>query len=188
MTRLIGLWGYASAGKDEAARALVEDGWRRDAIADRVRAGLLALNPLIYTASFEAGQYERLSDVVRDFGWDNAKRSFREVRELLQRFGTEAGRAIHGENVWIDALMRGWHAAGAPPTVITDVRFPNEAAAIEAAGGITVAITRPGVEPANGHASETALGLDSWLFDHLIDNTGTVADLHAEIRKVAARA
>jgi hypothetical protein len=34
VTRLIGLAGMAGAGKDEAAKALVAAGWRRDAFAD----------------------------------------------------------------------------------------------------------------------------------------------------------
>ena len=56
-------------------------------------------------------------------------------------------------DVWVDALMG--RITG--PTVITDVRFPNEVTAIANHGGIVVRVVRPGVCPARGHISETSL-------------------------------
>lgn len=172
MPELVGLWGYAGSGKDTAAEALVADGWRRDAFADRMRTALYALNPKVVGSA-------RVSDLVADFGWDRAKRECLEVRELLQRFGTEAGRSVLGENVWVDALMR--NVQPGERVVVTDMRFPNELAAIRGAGGLTVAILRRDYGPVNGHVSETALA-DLGLFDVVLENDGTVADLHEQIR------
>lgn len=178
MTRLLGLWGYAGSGKDTAAEALIADGWRREAFADRLRAMLYALDPII--GEFHGGGPLRLRESVDFWGWDRAKRQESEVRELLQRLGTEAGRQVLGENVWVEATMR---AIGPDErVVVTDMRFENELRAIREAGGLAVAILRRDYGPVNGHASETALA-DLGLFDVVIENDGTVADLHARIRE-----
>ncbi len=175
---LIGLWGYAGAGKDTAAEALVADGWTRAAFAGPVYTALLALDPKV------ADHGWRVSDVVHEQGWDSAKRSYPEVRRLLQRMGTEAGRRVHGENVWIDALFR--TVDPGQRVVITDVRFENEAKAIYVRGGLVVEIFRPGVGPANGHASEVRL--PDGAIDRTIRNDGTVAELHAKMRRIAGLA
>lgn len=174
---LIGLSGYARSGKDTAGRALVDLGWERRSFADRLREFLLALDPIAHLGIYA---HRRLSDVVADFGWETAKDNIPEVRALLQRCGTEAGRVVLGENVWVDATLRDLDPA--QPVVITDVRFPNEAAAIQEAGGIVVRIERAGVGPTVGadgtiHASETAM--TTWPFDAVLRNDGTVAELRA---------
>lgn len=182
---LVGLWGYAGSGKDTAAEALVADGWRREAFADRLRAMLYALNPTLSFVPDALPTYGwELREIIDTDGWDKAKRDVPEIRELLQRLGTEAGRGVLGENVWVDAVMNAWKESGKQPTVITDMRFRNEANAIVQAGGITVAIHRPDCKPVNGHVSETAL--EGWDFDFVINNAGTVKDLHMTIRDLVA--
>lgn len=179
MTPLIGLSGYAQSGKDSAAAALVGDGWERRAFADTLRAFLYALNPMVLPSG------TRLRSFVNAYGWETAKTTCPEVRELLQRCGTEAGRQVIGENVWVDATLRD---LGDTPVVVTDVRFRNEADAIRARGGIVVRVVRPGVGPlrmsdGSVHPSETAL--DGCPFEHLLHNDGTLDDLHCEVRKIA---
>lgn len=83
-------------------------------------------------------------------GWDGRKDDA--GRRLLQELGVGA-REVLGADVWVDALM----STLTGPTVITDVRFPNEVDAICDRGGVVVRIFRPGVGPARGHVSETAL-------------------------------
>lgn len=176
---LIGLTGRAGSGKDEAAKALVAQGWKRDAFADRMRKAVLALDPWVVD---HEGYVYRVSEIVGHYGWDVAKRENGEVRRLLQRFGTEAGREIHGVDCWVDALLRDWD--GQTPLVVTDVRFDNEAEAIRELGGRIVHITRPGVEPLPGdHASEAGVAVRPT--DYLINNDGTVERLHRNILDVA---
>ncbi|MEU8133267.1 hypothetical protein [Streptodolium elevatio] len=171
---LIGLSGYARSGKDEAAKALVAGGWRQVAFADKVKDFVCALDPMV--PSTRGGQPMRLSTVVARRGWDYAKTWYPEVRVLLQRAGTEAGRRILGQDIWIDALFR--DIAEEPAVVISDVRFPNEAQAIADRGGLLIRIERPGVG-VMPHESETAL--DDWPFDHVLVNDGTVEDLHRKV-------
>lgn len=164
---LIAVSGRKRAGKDTfASRLIVAHGFVRVAFADPLRDFALALDPLIDT--------RRLSAVVDELGWEDAK-AIPEVRRTLQRIGTEAGRQVLGESVWVDLAMRKAAAAGAN-VVITDCRYPNEAEAIRAAGGIIVRVDRPGIDLTDAHPSEVAM--DDWPFDARVVNNGTIQGLH----------
>lgn len=181
-THLIGLSGYAGAGKDEVAKILGELGWEKDAFANRVREFAYHLNPPVTVQ--DGGQLLYLRNVVDSHGWDRAKREFPEVRGLLQRLGTDAGRRIFGENIWVHALMNSHNLGWGKRLVVSDVRFPNEYRAILDAGGTLMWIIRPGVEPTVDelgvvHESETAL--DGHYFDHVIVNDGTLDDLKTKV-------
>lgn len=168
---VIGLSGYAGSGKDEAARQMQPAGWVRLAFADPVREGLLALNPVV-PCVVDSGKLRGhpftvynnipLTELVAGNGWDGAKRRSPHVRVLLQRFGTEAGRDIHGPDCWVNIWSRQARdilSAGGK-VVATDVRFPNEVAQIRQLGGMVVRIERPGVGPANDHVSESLVDCD----------------------------
>lgn len=176
---IIGLSGYARSGKDEAAKGLGTINFRRVAFADKLREFLYALNPMVAgTSSLPV----RLKFVIDRYGWDGYKETTygKDIRELLQRLGTECGREMIGDTVWVDAVMNNLR-----PTehyVIADVRFPNEARAIKDAGGYVVRISRPGITAANAHKSETAL--DDWAFDKYVTNDGTLGDLQRRMYDV----
>lgn len=167
MTRLVGLSGYARAGKDTAAAHLLTQGWTRLAFADPMREFAEALNPLVMV---DGTPWTLASLLGPERDWERAK-SHPDVRALLQRLGTECGRKVLGEDVWVRATMD--KVTDHDHVVITDVRFPNEAEAVRAAGGLMVRIVRPGVEAVNRHASETAL--DGFDFDVVVVNDGDAA-------------
>lgn len=175
---IIGLSGYARSGKDEAAKILVEEfGFTRVAFADKLREVLYALNPMVEIKSDIPVYVQNVIDV---YGWDKYKESEYgpEVRRLLQRLGTEAGRQALWDSIWVDAALTG-HPEDAR-LVVTDCRFPNEAQAVKDRGGLVWRINREGVGPANSHPSETSL--DRWEFDAWIDNRGTLERYHEAIR------
>ncbi|MFE5971419.1 hypothetical protein ACFQ64_04570 [Streptomyces sp. NPDC056460] len=177
---LVGFAGAARSGKDTAADVLLTAGWQRKAFADTVKEMLYALDPLIVEKSYAEG-VTTLRYAVDGYGWETTKGCYPEVRQYLQRLGTEGGRAVLGENVWVDALFRDFETWG--PTVITDVRFPNEADAIRARGGLVLLLERPGADPIAqaGHPSENALA--GYAFDAVIRNDGALWDLYARVRK-----
>lgn len=182
---LVGFSGYARAGKNAAAEALLEDGWHHASFAAKLKAFLLAINPQIVQNQLTY----RLKNLVVVYGWERAKDEFPEIRELLQRTGTDAGRTVLWGDVWVDAAFRALPEGR--PVAFTDVRFANEAAAIRARGGLVIRVNRDGVGPAVGkdgkvHVSETAL--DDYDFDSVIANDGTLEDLHAKVRAVVQRA
>ncbi|WP_328742138.1 hypothetical protein OG436_14000 [Streptomyces caniferus] len=180
-TPLIGLAGAARSGKDTAAQALLESGWTRRAFADKVRDVLYAMDPVLNGDEWSDG-YATVRYEVDAHGWEHVKEEYPVVRQYLQRLGTEGGRSLLGENVWVDALFRDYETWG--PTVITDVRFPNEADAIRERGGLVVAIQRPGQEliPDAEHVSETALR--GYLFDDVILNDGPVTQLRDRVMQL----
>jgi hypothetical protein len=172
--RIVGLTGYASAGKDAAAAGLVAEGWTRQAFADPVRSMALAIDPWIFMG---AGNL-RLSFLVGNFGWDEMKRHT-EVRRLLQAIGTDGVRVHLGADAWVQAfeLARDRRSN----TVAPDVRFPNEADHIRRHGGIVIRIDRPGVGPVNGHASEN---VDSLQVDATVVNDGTIDQLQDRVAEL----
>lgn len=172
---LVGLSGYARAGKDTGALALAKDGYQRIAFADIMRDFLYRLDPVVGKKR-EPGslgpRLVRLQEVIDDLTWDGYKQSEHygmEIRQLMQRLGTECGRELLGENIWVDSALK--DVQPDQNYVVTDCRFLNEADAIRNRGGKVIRITRPGIGPANSHASETSL--DHYDFDAVVLNNST---------------
>ncbi len=176
---LVALHGFARAGKDTAARGLIEaDGFTRVAFADAIREALYQANP--YVPSLLGVTH--LRDLVDEYGWEQAKADA-EVRRLLQEVG-QAMRDVAGEDVWLRAaLKRAREVDG--PVVFTDTRYPNEAQAVRALGGIVLRIDRPGVGPVNGHVSDQGLPLH--LIDAVVPNTATPEALASFVRVLVHR-
>lgn len=167
---IIGLSGYAQSGKDTAAELLcLNYGYTRRAFADPMREALLRLNPKIDSIT-------HVSHLVDDYGWDIAKKN-PEVRRLLQHMGTEVGRSMFGENFWVDRTFAGLKSED--KVVISDVRFPNEADAIKAMGGVVWRIIRKSVDAVNPHPSEHAM--KNYEFEHTIYNHNSLDDFADEI-------
>lgn len=184
---IIGASGYARSGKDSLADILVEDyGFKKKSFADTLRECAYALNPVVgvevYKSDVEFVEPLHLQQAIDRWGWQGYKETIYgpEIRRLLQRLGTEAGRLILGDNIWVDATLK--DVKDEDNIVIADMRFPNEQEAIEARGGITIRINRPGIEPANTHPSEVAL--DNADFHFTINNSGTLEDLRNDVHEV----
>ena len=176
---IIALSGFARSGKDEVSKVLVEEfGFKKVAFADKLREMLYQLNPIVEGES--GGDLRLLQEVIVKFGWDGYKETIwgKEIRRLLQRLGTEAGRETLWDSIWIDAALMG-HG----PTdkiVISDARFINEFDAVTDRGGQVWRVDRPGVGPANDHKSETeALEYNDFAFH--IQNNGTLEDLRDRV-------
>jgi hypothetical protein len=184
---ILGLSGYARSGKDEVAKVLTEEyGYIRVAFADKLRDMLYALNPtVLHDPAKRRLDFDKphmyVQDVIEKYGWDGYKESpyGAEIRRLLQRLGTEAGRQTLWDSIWIDAALTGLPEDA--NVVVTDCRFPNEAQAVKDRGGDVMRISRLGNGPANQHASE--LSLDDWDFDFQLKNAGTLEDFQEEVRK-----
>ena len=68
------------------------------------------------------------------------------TRRLLQIEGTENGRNVLGENVWINYLdnwITVYKSRGIEHFICTDVRFKNELEYIKKSGGIVIKIDAP---------------------------------------------
>ena len=194
---LIGLHGFPRSGKDTAATALFGNfGYARIALADPIRNGLLALDPWVRPgdwSEYKDGdenihvkyhlwpynqQPRRLSSLLAEFTWDELKASEvwkHETRTLPQRFGTEVGRDTFWESFWLDLAAR--RMSTLDRVVVTDVRFPNEAAWLRSKGGLLINVVRPGYGAVNNHASEAVIECD-----HVLHNDSDVDTLLARTR------
>lgn len=177
---IIALSGFARSGKDEVAKIFVEEfGFTKVAFADKLRDVAYQLNPIV-AANFWDDYYIYLQEVIDEYGWDGYKETEfgDEIRRLLQRLGTEAGRQTLWDSIWIDAALIGRGVE--EKIVISDARFLNEFDAVAARGGQIWRVDRPGVGPANDHKSETeALSYKHFTFH--IQNNGTLEDLKQRV-------
>lgn len=171
---VVGLSGWARAGKDTVADYLVTNyGYRKMSFADPMKEALVKLNPMIHVGN----NLVYLGSVIDKIGWEDLKGLSPEIRPLLQRFGTEVGREMFGENFWVDYALDS--VPNGSKIVFADVRFPNEADAIKNLGGNVVRIEREGFGPANDHISEHAL--DEYKFDEKIYNNEGIEELHNKV-------
>lgn len=181
---LIALSGFARCGKDEAAKVLVEEhGFVQVAFADKLREMLYNLDPIVsydFVPPYKtenSGQHPHtrvhVRDVIDRYGWGGYKETEygTEIRRLLQRLGTEAGRQTLWDSIWIDAALTGLEEDAR--VVVSDARFFNEFDAVRERGGRVWRIEREGVGPANDHASETE-AIDYPRFELTLNNDGTL--------------
>lgn len=173
--QLIGLSGYARSGKDTIADLFAQrHAFTKQSFADPMREALYALNPNIDVDGYRVG----LKDAVDGMGWETVKALSTEYRPLMQRFGTEVGRTLWGQDFWVEQAM----GKVVPRTIFADVRFKNEADAIKDAGGVVWRIERPGTPPTNGHESEVSL--DGYEFDAVLLNDSSLTALYAKAEEL----
>ena len=170
---MIGIAGVAGSGKDTLADLLVEHyGFVKIAFADPMRQMVAAIDPILSVTSDD--EIIRYSDALEIWGYQEAKTQVPELRQFLQRLGTEAGRdGPLGKDVWVNAALA--TAKGKPRVVISDLRFRNEGKAIRSQAGFTIRVERPGVESPNDHISENDLA--DWPFTGYLRNDGTIDGL-----------
>lgn len=166
---IIAFTGSAGSGKSTAALVL---GWQVIKFADPLKAMLrayyqsLGLNDILIQARIEGHLKETRDPLLCG----------RTPRYAMQTLGSEWGRDLMAPNFWVSAFeMR----EKQENLVVDDLRFENEAHALHRAGGVIVKlIGRGGI--ATTHESEAGVVT----YDHLIENTGSIEDLTAKIRKI----
>ncbi|NYI06078.1 deoxynucleotide monophosphate kinase family protein [Allostreptomyces psammosilenae] len=130
------------------------------------------------------GNQIRLSALVHNIGWEEAKRRYPEVRRVLQQSGQAVRK--YDPDFWVRVTTEavdacaGWDL----PVVVTDCRYPNEAQALRERGFLLVRIERRGAEDelsedARTHESENAL--NDYDPDVSVTNSGSIDQLYAAI-------
>lgn len=148
--KLVGLIGRKGSGKDTAALVLLEMGHQNvkfaGALKDMVRT-VLAYQGL-NAATIERMVEGDLKEVASGY------LAGQTPRFAMQTLGTEWGRDLIASDFWVGTTIR---KAGGRPTVITDVRFPNEMEAVEKAGGVCFGITADWITATEGEHESEAL-------------------------------
>lgn len=102
------------------------------------------------------------------------------VRQALQHEGTEVGRMLYDMDFWVDLLLEKYRVdESGTMLLVSDMRFDNEASAIDYMGGYVYKIVRPGVGGKDDHSSEAGVSDD--LIDRVFINDGSIEDLRAKV-------
>lgn len=105
-------------------------------------------------------------------------------RHIMQTLGGDWGRGLISETLWVDltmATVRQLREQGFP-VVIDDMRYPNEADAVRAAGGRVVHVVRPEATITVAHASEGAL--NDYPHDYVLQNDGGFDGVPDRVRQL----
>lgn len=164
---MIGLCGYARAGKDTAALGMI--GYVRKAFADALKVEAAAYSMSVYRI--------------------NPMHCTPEEKEQIRWFLVGHGRArrMQNQDYWIESLESSLpDALPRSKIVVTDVRYPNECEWIERNGGRVVWINRPGIGPVCDEERESILKIVSrGLVSATIDNDSTPEELARRVLEVA---
>ena len=200
MRTIIGLTGFAGAGKDTAADILVrEQGFTKisfaSALKDMVACVFRWDRDLLEGSTSASREWREQIDPW----WSNRlDMPALTPRYVLQWMGTEVMRNHFHDEIWIASIERLLETHTAERIVITDARFPNEFNVIRSKNGKLGQIVRDSATPDwyhdffitskipdNVHKSETA-----WLLeqkDFFISNNGEIDDLSNSIKVITDR-
>jgi hypothetical protein len=172
MPPVVALTGLAGSGKSAAADFLVSLGYVRIKFAGPLKDMLRAIG--LGDREIEGDMKEEPCDILCGAT----------PRRAMQTLGTEWGRDIISNDLWVSAWrhrVRCALAAGAVGVVVDDCRFPNEMEAARELGGVAWRIVRRGhFATAAAHASEA--GAHEMNPDAIILNDRDIAHLHDNVR------
>ena len=174
MSLIVGITGAAGSGKDTAAQALATLG------SFRLLSFAMPIKAMISTAfGFSAENWED-----RDWKESTIEEIGRSPRQMAQTLGTEWGRELIHQDIWVIATANAIHQVHSKNPhinfVIPDVRFENEARWIMNQGGVIIEITREGILQVERHSSEDGIPLG--LIDFIINNNHDIEYLQNTTR------
>ncbi len=152
LPRIVGLCGRKGSGKDTAAAVLTARGYENVKFAGGLKTMLRAL--LSYQGYGVWEIDEMIEGSLKETTMDTL--AGKDPRYAMQTLGSEWGRKLMGEDFWVETAIS--RMKKFDRVVVTDVRFPNEAEAIEKLGGIIVGVTADWIKPQEGeHESEAKI-------------------------------
>jgi hypothetical protein len=169
LPRIVGITGVAGSGKDTAAGYLErQHHYHVFRFADPLKRAIESMFGL--PSSIWDDRVAKEADIP----WLG-----KSPRYLAQTLGTDWGRKLVSEDLWLLLLQRRLETHKDWRIVVPDVRFDNEAKLIKDAGGVVLHISRDVADAVAPHVSEA--GVDPMHVDWWIDNNDSVLYLHADV-------
>ena len=194
---IVGLVGFIGSGKGTVGDILEQKGFIKDSFAKPLKDACSVM------FGWPREMLEGDTEVSRkwreepDQYWSEKFGHEFSPRLALQLMGTEAGRNVFHQDIWVISLL---NRARGKDVVVTDVRFKNEIKYIQDNGGIVIRIKR-GEEPewyqlaedANHGFGSAQMGMRDkgihqsewdWIgsdFDMVIENNSTIDDLGKQV-------
>lgn len=197
---LIGVVGFIGSGKGAVGDLLEQKGFVKDSFAKPLKDACSAMFGWPRELLEGDTEVSRKWREEHDSFWSEKFGYTFTPRLALQLMGTEAGRNVFHQDIWVVSLL---NRAKGKNVVVTDVRFKNEIDYIQQNGGIIVRVKR-GEEPEwYKLAEDAAAGFSSaimeikdkgihqsewdWIgsdFNYTIENEGSLEDLGNQIDKL----
>jgi hypothetical protein len=194
---LIGVVGFIGSGKGTVGDLLEQKGFVKDSFAKPLKDACSAIFGWPRELLEGDTEVSRKWREEHDSFWSEKFGYTFTPRLALQLMGTEAGRNVFHQDIWVVSLL---NRAKGKNVVVTDVRFKNEINYIQQNGGIIVRVKR-GEEPEwYKLAEDAAAGFSSaimgikdkgihqsewdWIgsdFNYTIENEGSLEDLGNQI-------
>lgn len=171
---LIAITGHKFSGKSTVARLLGNaTGYEVVSFADKLKDITCVLSGCTreQLEDYDFKENELVPDYLQPYCLNAEKPTF---RAFLQHFGSEVMRGVN-DNIWIDCTLSNC----GKDAIISDCRFPNEAKAVKARGGIVIKVVRPDVKALDSHQSETRI--DEIAPDYTLYNDTTLENLVAKV-------
>ena len=171
---LIAITGHKFSGKSTVARLLHNaTGYEVVSFADKLKDITCVLSGCTreQLEDYDFKETQLVLDYLRPYCGNAEKPTF---RAFLQHFGSEVMRGVN-DNIWIDCTLSNC----GENAIISDCRFPNEAKAVKARGGIVIKVVRPDVKASDSHQSETKI--DEIEPDYTIWNDTTLENLVVKV-------
>jgi len=182
---MIGISGRARSGKDTVGEYLRNNhGFVTYAFADPIKKAASEMFGIPLNYFYEDNLKET---VIQDWGFS--------PRQIIQKLGTEAGREIFRDDIWIKRAEVEWdnftfhnkksiekNMSYYNGMAFTDVRFENEASMIRNNGGIIMHIKKDNVAHVSHHKSEDGIEIKDG--DVTINNNKTIKELYDNVYRV----
>ena len=205
--QIIGIVGFIGSGKNTVGEMLQKEGFVPISFAATLKDATSAIfgwpRHLLEGDTKESRDFREQPDVF----WSEKLGYEMTPRKALQLMGTEAGRNVFGENLWVDSVFKKMYDSQQSKFVITDVRFENEIEALRSVGGkvylvhrgpapawfSTAILDKAGLTPnpygitMKSHYPDVHISEWDWIiseFDGIIDNNGDLNHLENEVRKI----
>ncbi len=186
--QLVAFHGKIRHGKSAGADYLIsQHGFERVSFADPLKAMLMTLG-VTRSQLYDQKQKEQPC----------AKLGGKTPRWAMQSLGTEWGRKMIYQDIWVDTAKRKMAEAMSHGArlVIDDLRFDNEAEAVRDLGGVVVSVLRPSLvvqvplwrrvwNRFFQHASER--GISEHLIDVHLSNDGALDDFYEKVEAIITR-